>query len=115
VRPESAPAKLRKKIRIANKKEEKFSKLFGFHTQKPMPTKTGVLWKEEKAPYPSSTQCLPKVVAAFLAWLHLGYTLATTWLQLGYNLGGVCKIRGKGIKNLRNRKRNGVFLLTSNS
>jgi len=79
--------KVTKKIRIANKKEEKFSKLFGFHTQKPMPTKTGVLWKEEKAPYPSSTQCLPKVVAAFVAWLQLGYTLGTPWLQLGYNLG----------------------------
>jgi hypothetical protein len=39
----------------------------------------------------------------------LGYTLAIPWVQLGYNLGGVCKIRGKGIKNLRNRKRNGIF------
>ncbi len=34
-------------------------------------------------PYPSSTQVLPKYMAAFWPWLHLGYTLATPWVHLG--------------------------------
>ena len=66
-------------------------------------------------PYPSSTQCLPKVMTAFQTWLHLVYTLGTPCVHLGYTLGGVCIIRGKSINNLWiwNRKGKGDFLLTS--